>query len=318
MSKEKYSNEDKIKDFVEKTETEALDEVIAVPEIGSKIIDTSNVPKPWEKKEDHIALGNQIGWQQIKIGELPTQGLFYPKDTEVVIRAATGAEIRHWSTLNENDLSLLDDMLNYVIERCVQVKNKKVQTSWKDIKEIDRFYLLLAVSELTFIKGENKLQVKVSESEKINVTKNMIEYIKFDPTLMNFYDEDLRLFHIHLNDGTSVQSTLPSVGVTNWLKKYVIRKNQAQQPIDEDYVSFAPFVIKDWRGLDETSYQAYMQESNEWSLSQVSGLTKFKEIFMDTVNPVIKYKDSEGGDRQVPLNFQGGIKSIFLISNPFR
>ena len=316
MSDEKkYSDEEKIAEFVKSQEGEVA--VNPVEAVGTPIQSTEGAPLPWQKKDDHVSLANQIGWQQIKVPDLPTQGLFYPKETEVVIRAATGAEIRHWSTLNEQDLSALDDMLNYVIERCVQVKNKSFQTSWKDIKEIDRFYLLLAVSELTFIKGENKLQVKVSDDKKIDVKKDMIQYITFDPRLMKYYDEDLRSFNIHLNDGTSVQTTLPSVGVTNWLKKYVIRKNQAQQPIDEDFISFAPFIIKDWRGLDEKAYQAYMHESNEWTLAQVSGLTHFKEIFMDTVDPVVRYKDAEGGEREVALNFQGGIKSIFLISDPF-
>jgi hypothetical protein len=46
-------------------------------------------------------------------------------------------------------------------------------------------------------------------------------------------------------------------------------------------------------------------------------LTEIRKIFSDTINPVIKYRDEKGGERVIPLNFQGGIKSIFLISNPF-
>jgi hypothetical protein len=46
-------------------------------------------------------------------------------------------------------------------------------------------------------------------------------------------------------------------------------------------------------------------------------LNEIRSIFTDTVEPVVRYKDEEGGERVVPLSFQGGIKSIFLISDPF-
>src|SRR5210317_1986725 len=121
MAEQKYSSEEEVEKYVK--EQEGTDD-----SVGSKIVDTSGVAKPWEKKDEQVSLSNQIGWQQIKLKDLPTQGLFYPKDTEIVIRAATGAEVRHWSTLDENDLSMLDDMLNYVLERCVQVKSKATHT----------------------------------------------------------------------------------------------------------------------------------------------------------------------------------------------
>lgn len=318
----KYSGEDQVKKFVEDQE-KATDDFKNKVEgnkeevVGAPIQETGLKPPAWQKREDNMSAANEVGWHQIPIKELPTQGLFYPENTEIVIRAATGAEIRHWSTMEETDLAVLDDMLNYVLERCVRVKGKNVHASWKDIKEVDRFYLILAVSELTFVKGENKLQVKVSENKKIDVVKDMIDYVSFDPRIMKYYDEDERLFNLILKDGTSIKTTLPSVGVTNWIKKYVIRKNQMGESIDEDFVSFAPFVILDWRGLNDATYIAAIEDSLNWTLSQVSGVTTFKNIFMETVNPVVKYTDEEGGERRVPLNFQGGIKSIFLISDPF-
>lgn len=319
MSEEKYSNEDELKKFIESQETgEPAPKEVKTPEsVGAPIVQTGKEPLPWQGGEARRSLANETGWQQIKLVDLPTQGLFYPKDMEIVIRSATAAEIRHWSTLTETDLSLLDDMLNYILERCVKVKNSKGPASWMDIKEIDRFYLILAVSEYTFIKGENKLQVRISESKKMDVRKEMIEYIKFDDRVMKYYDEDKRCFNLKFRDGSSLLATIPSVGVTNFLKNYVRRKTQAQESIDEDFVSFAPFTILDYRGLNDASYQNYVTESNAWTNMQISGLSMFKEIFTETVNPVIKYTDEEGGERQVPLNFQGGLKSIFLVPDPF-
>jgi hypothetical protein len=285
--------------------------------LGSPIQDTKGASLPWQKKESQISAGNQIGAQKINLLDLPSKGMFYPDGTEIIIRAATASEIRHWSTLDEKDLSSLDDMLNYVLERCVSIKFPGGHSSWKDIKEVDRFYVILAVHEYTFIKGENKLQVKVSETKKIDVQKEMVDYLTIDEKIMKFYNPEARCFEIDLKDGSSpFKISLPTVGVTNWLKNYVIRKRQQNQPIEEDFINFAPFVILDWRGLGDQTYQKYLMEGETWSIKKISALSWIKDNFIEAVEPVVKYQDEQGGERQVPLNFQGGIKSLFIISNP--
>lgn len=300
--------EKKLQSFVEEKENNV---------VGTPITEVPTDNLPWQKSDERISMGNQIGWQRIPIKDLPTKGLFYPEGTEITIRSATAGEIRHWSTLQETDYSALDDMLNYMIERCASIKTPNGYSSWKDIKEIDRFYILLAIREYTFVKGENHLQVKTSETSTINVSKEMIDYINLDERLMKYYDETKRCFVLKFKTGKSIEVTIPSVGVTNFLKNYIDRKRQSQQGFDTDFISFAPFVIKDWKGLTDSVYEQLVLESNRWSISEVSVLTHLKDLFVETVNPVIKYKEEGGAEMIAPLNFLGGIKSIFLISDPF-
>lgn len=325
-----YSEEDKLKEFVQSQESsgtaqEPEDKSKNVehsnpspPDVGTGITDTSGVKKPWERNEEVQSMGNKIGWQKLPVKELPSHGMFYPDGTEISIRAATGAEIRHWSTLNDQDPQELDDMLNYVLERCAVIKfphNK--MSSWKDIKEVDRFYIILAIREYTFIDGQNQLQVKISESSSIDVTKEMVDYINFDERLLKYYDNDLRCFNLKFKDGKNLKVTIPSVGVTNWIRKYYNRKRQNGEAIDEDFITYAPFLIMDWRGLNDNSYEKMVIDSNNWSISQVSVLNEVKRLFIDSVEPKIKYNDEGGLEREIPLNFRGGIKSIFLVSDAF-
>lgn len=304
-----------LKDFVESEEK-------AEKPIGPKLTEVENVKKPWAKT---LPLANQLGWIPLPITDLPTQGLFYPKDTVIAIRSADGGEIRHWSTLQEEDLSALDDMLNYVIERCVTIKiEQKTEgkinesmLSWKDIKEVDRFYLLLAIQELTFPNGENKLQVKVSEKNKIDVRKEMVHYVSFEPEIMRFYDEEKRCFILQRKKGKPLYLNIPSIGVTQFIKQFVIRKQRLDEFFDEDYLNFAPFVIQEWKGLNDDTYLQFVETSHKWDILTTSLLVRVKDIFADTINPVIRYTDEGGTEQTAPLNFQGGIKSLFLISDPF-
>jgi hypothetical protein len=316
MANEKEDQEKILKNYVEQQEVPT----ITSPPIGSKPIESTDVKIPWQRSESDFAVGNQLGWIPLPIGDLPTQGLFYPLGTTISIRAANGGEIRHWSTLQEEDLSALDDMLNYIVERCVTIKSgneESLRLSWKDIKEVDRFYLLLAIHELTFAEGENKLQVKVTDTKKLDVKKEMVNYVNLDPKLMRYYDDTERCFILKFKTGKILKLDLPSIGVTQWLKHYVIRKRNNQEYIDEDYLAYAPFIIRNWRGLNEDVYVQYIQESQKWDVNTISLLVQVKKLFADTINPIIKFVDEGGVEQAVPLNFQGGFKSLFLISDPF-
>jgi hypothetical protein len=306
-----------LQDYVENQEQGNLQEPTAKnKDVGPKITEAPAPRFPNQRSDDQISMGNHVGWQKIPIKDLPTQGLFYPEGTEVAIRAASANEIRHWSTL-QDDVSAIDDMMNYVIERCVSFKTPGPFSSWKDIKEIDRFYILLGIREYTFVNGQNNLQVKISETEKKDVDKGMIDYINFDEKLMKYYSDQERCFVLPFKSGKTISVSIPSAGVTGFLKAYINRKRQSQEMIDEDFIQFAPFVIKDWRGLNDNSYASMVQDSLNWSIEEISVLTHLKDQFMDAVNPIIRYTDEGGAERTAPLNFHGGVKSIFLISDPF-
>jgi len=316
MINEKENQEEILKEYVQQQEGVPL--ITPIESIGPKITEFPNQKLSWEKT---LPLGNQIGWIPLSLDDLPTRGLFYLPDTVIAIRSASGAEIRHWSTLQEDNISILDDMLNYIIERCVIIKANNPESglylSWKDIKEIDRFYLLLAIHELTFPNGENKLQVKLSDTKKIDVKKDMVSYISLDPQVMKYYDEVERCFVMKAKNNKILKLDLPSIGVTQWLKNYINRKQRMQETIDEDYLNYAPFIIRNWKGLNDDLYNKFIEDSHGWNNLTISLMVHFKQIFSDTIDPVVRFTDEGGTEQTAPLNFQGGIKSIFLISDPF-
>lgn len=313
-------DETKLREFVEQEENNV--QVSKMPinfsaESNSTSKPIENFNTKTNNKADQYSFGNQLGWQRIPIEDLPTKGMFYPLNTIISIRAATSAEVRHWSTIDETNPANLDDMINYIIERCVTIKFPNGFSTWKDLKEIDRFYLLLAVSEFTFVEGENKLQIKVGEGKLVEVKKDMIDFVNFDEKLMKYYDEQQRCFILKLKDGSSIPITIPCLGVTSWLKQYIQSKQQAQQSFDLSYLTYAPFLILDWRGLNDKTYEGKVVESYKWSNIMTSILSKTKDLFLDSINPRIKYTDEAGMEVSAPINFHGGIKSIFIISDPF-
>ena len=269
---------------------------------------------------DGLQYQDNLGYLTIPVDTLPTMGLFYPQGTKIYIRAARGEEIKHWSTMNDQDsaqLSQVDDILNYIIEKCVTVKVPgDVAGSWRDLKDIDRFYLLLAVREFTFLDGDNELMVPVSEGKNIPVTKEMIDFITIPDEIMKHYSPEERCFIFNLKTGRTIRMHIPSLGATAWLKNYAQAKNMAREGFDTDFILYAPMLIADFRGLSQRAYEEMVEESQMWTGKEWSLIGYVRDTLAAAAAPKIKYQDENGQEVTIPLTFRGGIKALFTIQDP--
>ena len=262
-----------------------------------------------------------LGWQQLDIKSLPSQGLFYPEGTKVFVRAATGGEIKHWSTMNVEKIEEVDEHINYVIEKCCKISipdSDYMGGNWKDLNDIDRLYILLAIRDFTFPAGNNELMFNISENEQIPILKDSIDFINFPEELMKYYDEDDRCFKLKFKSGKVINLYITTLGVGNWIKNYISQKQQTREQVDQDFLMYAPLLIKSYRKFSVRAYENMIEESCSWGINEWSALSHFRDIIMSQTEPMIKYIDSAGVERQAPLTFRGGIKSIFTISDPLQ
>ncbi len=274
-------------------------------------IDKSNLAGRGEKIQADL---NRIGYHVLPINTLPTGGMFYPDDFEVSIRAARGEEIKHWSTMNESDLMSVNNATNFIIERCVNIKSSN-GASWRDLKTIDKFYVLLAIRELTFVDNEGNLEVPIAEGKNIPVHKEMIHYVEIPEEIMKHYSKEERCFVFKLKKtGNVIRIYVPSLGIDEWLSSYVSAKDAAQQQIDTDYIQFAPLLIPDYKGLNQKKYEDYVVDSHAYGQYEWALISKIKDMFQTIFMPSFKYTREDGTEVEVPISFRGGIKSIFSIS----
>ena len=272
------------------------------------------------EEETGLKYRDNLGYLKIDVASLPTQGMFYPEGTEIRIRAARGEEIKHWSTMNDQDLNQLsqvDDILNYIIERCVSVKLPGIiGGNWKDLKDVDRFYLLLAVREFTFLDGDNELMVPISEGKDIPVTKEMIDFIQIPDDIMKHYSPEERCFVFKLKTGRTIRMHIPSLGVTQWLKNYAQAKQQVREGFDTDFILYAPMLISDFRRLSQRAYEEMVAEAQGWNVQEWSLVSHVRDSLAAASEAKIKYTNDNGQEVTIPLTFRGGLKALFTISDP--
>lgn len=275
--------------------------------------------KTIQSQEERGKITEEMGYIRVPMDSLPSRGMFYPTGTKISIRSASSQEIRHWSTIDENDYNGMDEVLNFVIERCVRINVPGRISSWKDIKEIDRFYLIFAIREFTFKEGENKLYVPTDNGEKVEVRKEMIKYFDLNEKLKKFYNDDEKCLVMNTKSGEIIKCYLPTIGVTQFIRQYVMNKRERGQQgqIDKAFLKYAPFIFPEWRTLNEKEYENAVVDSINWTNIKISTISKISDLLADGVEPKLSYKSPGGAELEAPLNFQGGIKSIFLISDIF-
>lgn len=259
-----------------------------------------------------------LGWHELPLDSLPSKGRFYPEGTSIKIRSAKVAEIRHFSTMDENNLLDIDEKLNAIVESCTKVINANARTSFKDICEEDRFIIILAIRDLTFPEPENNLKVtwtnKRNVKHDVDIKREYFEYFDIPAEIEKYYDPKMRAFIIKTKTYGEIMMKPPSVGVMSEITSYIKERREKEQEIDQSLLQIAPFVATDWRTFNQKRLWELEVEMNGWDNKKYLLLYKLAEKMKIGIQPEMKVT-IEDEEASIPINFRDGIKSLFIVQD---
>jgi hypothetical protein len=263
------------------------------------------------------------GYLEIYSENFPTKGIFYAKDARFLIRAASVNEIKQFSTMNEEDPYSVDEALNQILKSCLTFREGSSMRSFKDLKEEDRIYVILAIRELTFVKGENKLSITsickdCGHENHIDITKDSFEANEPSEKLMRYYNEETRRFDVQTKSNGVVSIQAPSVGIMMEVTKYMQKVQIEGKKLDRAFVKTLPYMVTDWRGLNEKTISNLQMDFMGWDAKQFQIMNALIEMCTVGVKETLT-TFCENTKCQVevttPITFPNGIKSIFVISD---
>ena len=272
------------------------------------------------KESEDRGIGNAI----VPVESLPSKGLFYPVGTRIYIRSASLGDIKRWSAMNEDDVQDVMEKMEAIFESCCVVNfgpDCMKRARYKDILDLDRLYILFAIHDWTFPSGKNDVKLKITEKDDIVMRKENVKFIEFPEKLMKFYNEQKRCFSFPVDKTSLFKETdgkmdvyMPTIGVSDWLKDYMISANQRRDNIDQDFLSYASLLIPDWRNLNVDYYYDLVDKTSDWGTYEWTLISKVRDIIVNAAgNPTITYIDKGGVEREVPLYFRNGLKSLFQV-----
>jgi len=272
----------------------------------------------------------QSGWKNLPVKVLPTGGDFYPDGTQIAIRPAEVKEIRHFSSIDETDMLDIDSKLNMILDSCctMQFPGEGV-VSYKDLKQEDRFFIIMAIRDLTFIKGENRIILSpktncgkdnCSFKYGVELRTGVLTNYQIDSKIYKYYSKSERKFIFTLKkNGKQIKMSIPSIGVLSAITEYVRNSVRTGKEVDESFIKIAPFVFDEWRNLTEKEIDRVYQESINWSKEEFSIYYEMTNLIKIGTKLEISLPCEQCGAREVtaPISFPGGFRSLFVISDIF-
>lgn len=259
-----------------------------------------------------------LGYIEVDIESLPSKGLFYPEDTALKIRSARVAEIRHFSTLNEENILDIEEKLNQIVKACVRIQSGARMLSYKDILEEDRIFLLLSIRDLTFPEPENKIMLKAQDNNgqsfDVELSTKYFETENVPEEISQYYDDQARAFVIQTKSAGEVVMRPPSIGVMEEITKFMQARQRERKSFDQSFLQILPYITTDWRGFSTKTIFEKEIEFQGWSERKYMVIYRLAEKMKVGVKPELRV-EREGEEVLVPLNFPGGIKSLFIISD---
>tara|TARA_A100001388_G_C28772404_1_gene504777 strand:- start:1916 stop:2920 length:1005 start_codon:yes stop_codon:yes gene_type:complete len=265
-----------------------------------------------EKSDFHL------GYHSLDMNTLFSKGKFYPQDTKISIRAAKVAEIRHFSTMMEDNLFDIEEKLNGIVKGCARIESPTKKLSYKDLLEEDRIAVILAVRDLTFPEPENKLMLKAENSygvtEDVELATKNLAGTTVPEEIEKYYDAVARCYRVQTRSAGEILMRPPSIGVMEIVTKYIREQQEQKKKWDQAFIQILPYVQLDWRGFNTKevfNQEVAFQGWNEKKYMIMYRLAEKMKIGAQAEMEV----DVDGEMVKLPLDFPGGIKSLFIISD---
>lgn len=260
-----------------------------------------------------------LGWMVLDQQELPSKGKFYPHDTVIKIRSARAAEIRHFSTMDENNYIDMEEKLNHIVEMCTQITAGDKRLSYKDILEEDRIVLLLSIRDLTFPEPENKLILKgkteVSKTPvDIELSTKYLVATEVPSEIEAYYSSKERTYVIKTRSAGEVRMRPPSIGVMQEITKYLKDRQEKEVEFDKAFIQVLPYITPDWRQLNLPKIFNLEVDYKSWDQNKFMVIYRLAEKMKIGVDTTLEM-EYDGEIAKAPLDFPGGIKSLFIISD---
>ena len=269
-------------------------------------------------------LNAMVGYTRLDLNTFPSKGKFYRDDLEIHIRSAKVAEIRNFSTIDEENLRDVDEGLNNIIVSCCRVQYGNQRGSYKDILEEDRIYLILSIRELTFKTGEQTLMMPVGKKscktsscksqEAVELRTNNLQFNSIVERFEKYYDPADRCYTVATKNYGEIKMAPPTIGVMRCITEYIRDREEKNQNWDKSTLAILPYLQREWRGWNEKDIFAKITSFQGWDATKYTIVYRLAEDMKVGVKPEMGFPCKSCGEEvTVPLTFPGGIKALFLI-----
>ena len=309
MSSEKnMSEEDYLKKHLEELESGKA----AKNHVNSDIPFLSNAPENTRVTD--------LQYFNFDVKELPC-GKFYPTGTLLMVRPAQVKEIQAYSMVDDANFYDIVEKMNDMIQACVRVKypDGKV-TSFIDVKDQDRLYLIFLIRELTFQQGSSlavNAKCSCGDESQLELKRGNFAFHEFETKLDRFFDNSGRYFRFRTTNGKEFVLSPPNIGLQKAFTDYIVKENNEKRPPNLSFLKIIPFMLEGRTSITYDVIKAKLKEFEEMDDISFQFLNAAVGKMTFGIKELTKKCQSCGEEVHAEMQFPNGASGIFVIHDAF-
>lgn len=249
-------------------------------------------------------------------------GMFYPKGTVVMVRAAQVKEIQAYSMVDDTNFYDIVEKMNDMLGACVRVKypDGKMGT-YRDIKDGDRYYLVFLIRELTFQKGSIlSVKTKCDCGEKIEIplSRQHFEFFKMDDDLEPYFDKNKRVFVLETVSGDIFELGVPTIGLQKSFTEKIVDDYKKKENPNLSFLKIIPFTISNLNKVEDKFINKKLFEFQNMDDNSFQFLNAAVNKMQFGIEKLKSNCDKCGTEVHTEMQFPNGAKAIFIISDAFK
>lgn len=268
---------------------------------------------------------NQLAWLEVDKEIMLYKAIFYPENWKFKCRAALGAEIANFSTIDNEDPVSVNDGINALLKACLRIETGNGSVvSYKNLCEFDRLWFLLFIRDLTMQSTEQKVTFKVNcphcgEENIVEMSFDNLRAIELSELARKYYNANEHAFVVTTKSYGILKFEPSTIYRGEAYMNYIldIRNKGGKQPA-ASFSALYPLLLtreteKNPKAVN-TALAQYTAISNDArKLSLYMKLAKELNVGLEQEISYI----CEGCEKEAhaPVQFPDGISSLLLMSD---
>jgi len=276
-----------------------------------------NIKNP---KITDFSKSSDLSYFNFDVKELPC-GKFYPDGTMIMVRPATVKEIQAYSMVDDNNIYDVVEKMNDMLQSCVRVKysNGKI-SSFLDIKDQDRLYILFLIRELTFQQGNTlNINTKCLCGNDVSIPmirKNFVFY-EIDEKLYKYFDNYSKTFKFCLKNGKEYELSVPNIGIQKSFTEYILEENKKRKKLNLAFLKIAPFLLPNRNSITIEGIEAKLKEFEKMDDMSFQFLNSVVSKMTFGIKELKTFCSNCGVEVRSQMSFPNGASDIFVIHDAF-
>jgi hypothetical protein len=210
--------------------------------------------------------------------------------------------------------------MNDMLSSCVRMKHiDGTISSYLEIKDPDRYYLIFLIRELTFQKGtilSTNAKCSCGEENSIELVRNHFKKYDINEKLIQYFDTRTSSFRFELTNDRIFYLIPPSIGIQKAFTEYVIRENIQKRKPNLSFLKIIPFTLIGKTSITQEEIKSELEKFQKIDDVSFQFLNSAVEMMTFGIEKLIKYCQC-GLEIHTPMSFPNGPSAIFVVHNAF-